>query len=49
MQYDTNVLKYEVGGRVMVFMPHSKTDKLSLPYHERYRIADVFGITLSDP
>ena len=31
----------------MVFMPHSKVDKLALPYHGPYCIVDVFGNTLS--
>ena len=47
-QYDkhVNMSKYEVRGRVMVFLPHSKTDKLSMPYHGPYRIVDVFGNTV---
>ena len=31
----------------MVYMPHSKVDKLSLPYHGPYRVVDIFGNALS--
>ena len=45
--YDKHTMKpsYKLGGRVMVYMPHSKIDKLFLPYH--YRIVDVFENNLS--
>lgn len=48
-QYNKHVKEpsYKIGGRVMVYMPHSKVDKLSLPYHGPYRIVDIFGNALS--
>ena len=39
--------RYQVAGRVMVFMPHEKADKLSLPYHGPYRIIEVLTNGLS--
>ena len=49
VQYDKHSKepKYQVAGRVMVFMPHEKTDKLSLPYHGPYRIVEVLTNGLS--
>ena len=38
---------YQVGGKVMVFMPHEKTVKLSLMYHGSYRIIEVLTSGLS--
>ena len=37
-------MKYQVRGRVKVFMSHEKTSKsrkLALPYHSQFRVVEV--------
>ena len=48
VQYDKHSKepKYQVRGRVMMFMSHEKTDKLSIPYHGPYRIVKVLTSVL---